>query len=133
MTISAEDRMEIQEMLVYLYTALDQHNGAQYASHFCCDGILENESFGQITGRSAIAVFLNKLCDVGNENGALHCISNVVIWEEEQPQVRLQAEVMKFRVNVTPPEPRVSSFITAQVHKLETVWQIAVLHLSIRP
>lgn len=133
MTISAEDRLEIQDVIVRLYTALDQHSGADYASFFLRDGILENASFGEIAGQERIDQFVQQHCDEGNEKGALHCISNVLIWEEDRSQIKLQAEVMKFRVNVAPPELWVSSFITAQFQKSETAWKIAVLHLGIRP
>ncbi len=132
MTISAEDRLEIQDVIVQIYTALDQHNGAEYASHFRRDGILENESFGKSIGRAAIAKFVQHHCDTGHEQGALHCLSNVLLWEVVPAQITLQAEVMKFRVNIAPPELWVSSFITAQFQKIETVWQIAALHLGIR-
>ena len=98
MTISAEDRFEIQDIIIQLYQALDNHRGSDYASLFTPDGRLENESFGMIAGREAIAKFIQTHCEAGNENGALHCISNLLIEQSETEEATVQVEVMKFRV-----------------------------------
>ncbi len=132
MTISAEDRFEIQDVITQLYQALDNHQGSDYASFFTLDGRLENESFGVIMGREAIAKFIQAHCEAGNENGALHCISNLLIEQSETEKVTVRAEVMKFRVSVIPPELWVSSFVTAQMHHVETQWQVAQFNLGIR-
>ncbi len=42
MTISAEDKFEIQEVIIKIYEALDNHSGSNYASFFTPDGILVN-------------------------------------------------------------------------------------------
>lgn len=132
MTISAEDKFEIQDVLIKIYEALDNHSGSNYASFFTPDGILENKSFGVITGREKIAKFIQTHCEAGNENGALHCISNVLIEQDKTEGATVRAEVMKFRVNVTPPEIWVSSFVTARMHNAGTKWQVARFNLGIR-
>ncbi len=132
MTISAEDRFEIQDIIIQLYQALDNHRGGDYASFFMPDGSLENETFGVITGREDIAKFIQSHCEAGNENGALHCISNLLVEQSETEEAAVRAEVMKFRVSVTPPELWVSSFVTAQMHYAETQWQVARFSLGIR-
>jgi len=132
MTISAEDRFEIQDIIIQIYQALDNHRGSEYASFFTPDGCLENESFGVIRGREAIAKFIQAHCEAGNENGALHCISNLLIEQNEAKEATVRAEVMKFRVSVAPPELWVSSFVTAQMHHAETRWQVARFNLGIR-
>ena len=132
MTISAEDRFEIQDVIIQIYQALDNHRGSDYASFFTPDGLLENESFGVITGREAIAKFIQTHCEAGNENGALHCISNVLIEQDKTEGAAVRAEVMKFRVSVMPPELWVSSFVTARMHNTGTRWQVARFNLGIR-
>lgn len=132
MTISAEDRFEIQDVIIQLYQALDKHRGSEYASFFVPDGCLENKSFGVITGREAIAKFIQAHCEAGNEDGALHCISNLLIEQSETEQATVRAEVMKFRVSVAPPELWVSSFVTAQMYRAGTRWQVARFNLGIR-
>lgn len=132
MPLTAEDKLTITEVLTRVYQGLDDHDGEAYASYFAEDGVLDNNAFGTISGPPAVAAFVNKHCADGHEDGALHCLSNPLFSDTTENETTFRAEVMKFRVSVTPPEPWVSAYVTARMRRAGDGWQVARFTLGIR-
>jgi ketosteroid isomerase-like protein len=130
LSISAIDKLLIQEVMIRMYRALDAHDAKGYASYFAPDGISVSPR-GVFRGRSAIANFIEHHLQQGNENGTLHCLSNMIIYGNGGDEVSIRLEVMKFQVNTTSPTISVSAFGTARMRKFET-WQIMQYNLGHR-
>lgn len=131
MSISAEDKLEIQEVIIRMYQALDAHQADGYASYFATDGV-SISPHGVFCGRNEIANFVERHIQQGNESGTLHCVANILVWEDAAHGPSISVEVMKFRVSDTPAVFLVSAFGTARMKKFET-WQITRYELGHRP
>ncbi len=130
MSLAATDKLEIQAVMIRMYRALDAHNANGYASCFAPDGISISPR-GVFRGRGAIANFIEQHLQQGNENGTLHCLTNMIIDEHGGDEVSIRLEVMKFQVSTAPPTVLVSAFGTARMQKFET-WQIMQYNLEHR-
>ncbi|MDH2383216.1 MULTISPECIES: nuclear transport factor 2 family protein [Bradyrhizobium] len=83
MTITTEDKIDIQELTARTYIGLDSEDAGGFASGFADDGVFV-APYGEFVGPAAVKEFITKHIAAGKEDGVRHFLTNHVVDAHEE-------------------------------------------------
>lgn len=78
MTLTTEDKVEIQELCARIYLCIDGNDPAGFAAGFAADGTFV-APYGEFTGTDAVRTFMVQHIAAGKEDGVRHFITNQIV------------------------------------------------------
>lgn len=100
MSISTQDKIEIQELAARTYIALDGEDAAGFAANFAGDGVFV-APYGEFAGPENVRSFIESHIDAGKEDGVRHVLSNHVI-DEHADGARYRFYIIKMNIQTGP-------------------------------
>ncbi|MBX3528988.1 MAG: nuclear transport factor 2 family protein [Rhizobiaceae bacterium] len=95
--LTAEDRVEIGELLARYNQAIDHFEAEEWASLFTQDGVLSANGTVRASGRERLAAYVASRREAGGPH-IRHVLTNIVIDPAEQG-ARVRAYVLAFRID----------------------------------
>jgi hypothetical protein len=123
MSTSVADKIEIHELITRLYQAVDGHRPDGFAACFSAEGVFDANKYGEFRGHPSISEFMKNHIAKGNEDGARHCVSNLIV-EDAPNGLTVRAYVMKFRIDKLPGIAVGTALLLAHVKKGTGGWKI---------
>jgi hypothetical protein len=129
MTITAEEKLAIHELLSRAYLALDTHDVSGWAAAFVPDGVFAAYDY-EFNGTTAITDFIKQHIAKGAEEGARHLVTNLLITEEDG-KVAVYGYITKIKIDKMPAETVAFAGLKGFPIKRDGEWRFARLNLVI--
>jgi ketosteroid isomerase-like protein len=100
MTITTEDKMEIQELAARTYIGLDSEDAEGFAQGFADDGVFV-APYGEFEGPDAVRTFITSHIAAGKEDGVRHFLTNHVI-DDHAEGARYRFYIIKMNIATGP-------------------------------
>lgn len=128
MSLNADDKFAIHELITDLYLRIDAQDAAGFAGLFTSDGVFR-APYGDFKGHAAVEKFMADHIAAGQEDGVRHFVTNLVITPAGQNAV-VRFYIIKLKV-ATGPSFVATADGTFQVAKTPAGWRIAEFALNI--
>lgn len=129
MSISEEQRQDVQQLVTKQYRALDSENASTWASYFKEDATFTSP-YGEWNGRGAIQEFMAEHILSGMESSVRHYISNFCFMEEGE-NIRASFYIKKVKVNVKEPFIIATAEGNCLAQKIAQNWMVKCYELKI--
>ncbi len=128
MTLNADDKLAIHELITDLYLRIDAQDAAGFAQLFTADGVFR-APYGDFKGHAAVEKFMADHIAAGQEDGVRHFVTNFVVKGTGANAV-VKFYIIKLKV-ATGPSFVATADGTFQVSKTAAGWRIAEFALNI--
>jgi ketosteroid isomerase-like protein len=128
MSLNADDKLAIHELITDLYLKIDAQDAAGFASLFTGDGVFK-APYGDFKGHAAVQKFMADHIAAGHEDGVRHFVTNLII-TPAGPNAVVKFYIIKLKV-ATGPGFVATADGTFQVSKTTAGWRIAEFALNI--
>ncbi len=78
MSLSADDKLAIHELITHLYQRIDAQDAAGFADDFTEDGVFR-APYGDFKGHAKVQKFMEDHIAAGQEDGVRHFVSNFAV------------------------------------------------------
>ena len=127
MSLTADDKLAIHELITELYQRIDAQDAAGFASGFADDGVFR-APYGDFKGHAAVQKFMEEHIAAGQENGVRHFVTNLKVAPAGAEAV-VQLYILKLKV-ATGPSFVATADGTFRVKKTTKGWRIAEFALN---
>lgn len=100
MTITTDDKIEVQELAARAYIGLDSEDAAGFAAGFADDGVFV-APYGEFVGPAAVKDFITRHIAAGKEDGVRHFLTNHVI-DAHEDGARYRFYITKMNIATGP-------------------------------
>lgn len=101
MTLSAEDKWNVLDLVTKMYLALDAKEPETYSNAFAEDGKFSHPYGGQMSSRDEVRAWVEDHIAQGHQDGGRHCIVNPMIMADPAG-ARIKCYVLRMKVDVDP-------------------------------
>lgn len=100
MTMTTDDKIEIQDLAARTYIGLDSEDAAGFAAGFAADGVFV-APYGEFVGPAAVKDFITGHIAAGKEDGVRHFLTNHVV-DAHEDGARYRFYIIKMNIAIGP-------------------------------
>jgi ketosteroid isomerase-like protein len=128
MSLNAEDKLAIHELITHLYQRIDAQDAAGFAGYFSEDGIFR-APYGDFKGHAEVQKFMEGHIAAGQEDGVRHFVTNLTV-ESAGADAVVKLYILKLKV-ATGPSFVATADGTFKVKKTVKGWRISEFALNV--
>jgi ketosteroid isomerase-like protein len=128
MSLHADDKLAIHELITRVYQRIDAQDAAGFAANFADDGVFR-APYGDFKGHAEVQKFMADHIAAGQENGVRHFVTNLAV-EPVGADAVVTFYILKLKV-ATGPSFVASADGTVRVKKTVQGWRVTEFALNI--